>query len=58
VSAERGERLRVVVRIDSPVLAGLPWEAMYDQTLGTYVCHREQLVRHVPVPSLPTPLLV
>ena len=58
VAAERGERLRVVVRIDSPLLASLPWEAMYDQALGGYVCRHEQLVRHVPVPSLPAPLQV
>ena len=30
VAAERGEGLRVVLRIDTPALAGLPWEAMYD----------------------------
>ena len=58
VAADRGERLRVVVRIDSPLLASLPWEAMYDQALGGYVCRHEQLVRHVAVPSLPTPLRV
>jgi hypothetical protein len=58
VVAERGERLRVVIRIDSPLLAGLPWEAMYDPGLGGYVCRHEQLVRHVPVPSLPAPLQV
>ena len=34
VAAERGEGLRVVLRIDSPVLAGLPWEAMYDGAAG------------------------
>jgi hypothetical protein len=35
VAAERGEGLRVVLRIDTPALAGLPWEAMYDQATGT-----------------------
>jgi hypothetical protein len=40
------------------MLAGLPWEAMYDDALGSYVCRREQLVRHVPVPSLAAPLAV
>ena len=38
VAAERGEGLRVVLRIDTPALAGLPWEAMYDQAAGAYVC--------------------
>ena len=58
VAAERGEGLRVVLRIDSPALAGLPWEAMYDQAAGAYVCRQDQLVRHVPVASVPAPLPV
>ena len=31
VAAGRGQRLRVVLRIDAPTLAALPWEAMYDE---------------------------
>jgi WD40 repeat protein len=58
VAAERGEGLRVVLRIDTPALAGLPWEAMFDQGAGAYVCRSDQLVRHVPVASVPTPLRV
>jgi hypothetical protein len=58
VAAERGEGLRVVLRIDTPALAGLPWEAMYDQAVGVYVCRRDQLVRHVPVASVPAPLQI
>jgi hypothetical protein len=58
VSAERGEELRVVLRIDDPALATLPWEAMYDQSAGSYVCRRNQLVRHIPVTSAPEPLSV
>jgi roadblock/LC7 domain-containing protein len=58
VAAERGEGLRVVLRIDDPVLAGLPWEAMFDQGAGAYVCRSDQLVRHVPVASVPAPLRV
>ena len=58
LAAERGERLRVVLRINDPALAGLPWEAMYDQAVGGYVCRRDQLVRHIPVPSPPSPLSV
>ena len=58
VAAERGEGLRVVLRIDDPALAGLPWEAMYDRAAGAYVCRRDQLVRHVPVASVPAPLRV
>ena len=58
VAAERGEELRVVLRINDPKLAGLPWEAMYDESAGGYVCRRDQLVRHVPVASAAAPLMV
>jgi hypothetical protein len=58
VAAERGQGLRVVLRIGTPALAGLPWEAMYDQAAGAYMCRRDQLVRHVPVASVPAPLRV
>lgn len=56
LAAERGEGLRVVLRADTPALAGLPWEAMFDGTSGAYVCRRDQLVRHIPVASA-APLL-
>jgi hypothetical protein len=56
VAAARGQLLRVVTRIDDPVLAGLPWEAMYDDTTGEYVCRSGQLVRYIPV-AAPTPPL-
>jgi hypothetical protein len=55
LAAERGEELRVVLRIDDPELAGLPWEAMFDRETGAYVCRRNQLVRHVPVASASAP---
>jgi hypothetical protein len=58
VAAGRGEGLRVVPRIDDPALAGLPWEAMYDTEVGTYVCRRDQLVRHVGVAAAAAPLAV
>jgi len=58
LAAERGEDLRVVLRIGDPALAGLPWEAMFDHETGAYVCRRDQLVRHVPVASPPPPLQV
>jgi WD40 repeat protein len=57
-AAERDEDLRLVLRIEDPVLAGLPWEAMYDDGIGTYVCRRHQLVRHVGVPAAAAPLAV
>jgi WD40 repeat protein len=58
LAAERGEELRVVLRIGDPALAGLPWEAMFDHETGAYVCRRDQLVRHVPVASVTPPLQV
>jgi WD40 repeat protein len=58
MAATQGEGLRVVLRIDSPGLAGLPWEAMYDRTAGSYVCRRDQLVRHVPVSAVAASLRV
>ena len=58
VAAERGRHLRVVLRTDSPALAALPWEAMYDEVTGAYVCRQDQLVRHVGVASVQSPLSV
>jgi hypothetical protein len=55
LAAERGQGLQVVLRIDTPALAGLPWEAMFDLAAGMYVCRRNLLVRHVPVASVPGP---
>ena len=55
---ERGENLRVVLRLDAPELACLPWEAMYDPGTGGYLCRQHQLVRHIPVAAAPPPLEV
>lgn len=45
-----------MLRIDAPELAGLPWEAMYDQGAGGYVCRHHQLVHPVLVAAVPPPL--
>jgi hypothetical protein len=58
IAAERGQGLRVALRIADPALAGLPWEAMYDDTVGAYVCRRDQVVRQVGVASVAAPLAV
>lgn len=47
----RDEPLRVVVRIDTPWAAALPWEAMFDESRDTYSCTELGLVRHIPVPN-------
>jgi hypothetical protein len=56
MAAGQGQLLRMVARIDDPVLAALPWEAMYDDLAGGYVCRRGELVRHVPI-AAPVPRL-
>lgn len=58
IADERGEPLRVVLRVNVPELAALPWEAMYDAEAGSYICRREPLVRFVPVASAAAPLKV
>ena len=55
---ERGEPLRVVLHVDAPELAALPWEAMFDPEHQGYLCQREPLVRQVPAPSPVAPLPV
>src|SRR5207249_2496646 len=58
VADERGEPLRMVLRVNAPELAALPWESMFDDAADSYVCRREPLVRYVPVASSPPPLKV
>jgi hypothetical protein len=58
VAVERSEKLRLVLRLSVPVLAGFPWEAMYDGKTDEYVCLKEPLVRHVEAPFTPEPLAV
>lgn len=58
LAADGGQGLRIVLRTDSALVAGLPWETMYDNAVGAYVCRREQLVRQVPVASVAAPLAV
>ena len=57
VAQQRGESLRVVLRLTAPQLAALPWEALFDSETETYICRREPLVRHIPAPY-PEPLKV
>lgn len=56
LAASRGEGLRLVVRVDDPSLASLPWEAMFDEAIGEYVCREDPLVRRIPVSRVPPPL--
>ena len=58
VARERGQGLRLVLRLTAPELAELPWEAMFDPETEAYLCREEPLVRHVPAPFTPDPLEV
>ncbi|MEX5271547.1 CHAT domain-containing protein [Kocuria sabuli] len=46
-----GQQLRVVLRLDAPELAALPWEMLYDKDAGTYLCRTQPLIRRLPVPE-------
>ena len=50
VARERETGLQVVLRLTAPGLAALPWETLYDPEIGSYVCRKEPLVRHVAAP--------
>ncbi|WP_029117292.1 CHAT domain-containing protein [Mycobacterium sp. URHB0044] len=43
-----GERLQVVLRLDVPGLAAIPWESMYDSQNGEYIGLAEPVIRQVP----------
>lgn len=58
LAASSDQGLRIILRIDDPALAGLPWEAMYDEVVGAYVCRRDHLVRTVPVAAVAASLTV
>ncbi|MFC7449405.1 CHAT domain-containing protein [Rhodococcus daqingensis] len=58
VAGERGEKLRLVLSITAPELAVMPWEALYDRELETYVCLKDDVVRHIDAPYTPDPLPV
>ena len=47
-ASSRGERLQVVLRLDVPGLAAIPWEAMYDAQDGEYIGLTDPLIRHIP----------
>ena len=57
VARDRGQGLRVVLRLTASELAVMPWEALYDTELESYVCRTEPLVRHIDAPYTPEPPL-
>jgi hypothetical protein len=55
--AERaGGRLRIVLRLHPPELAVLPWELLFSDHLGGYLCRRSPMVRYVDAPEPVRPL--
>ncbi|ANP50842.1 WD40 repeat protein [Streptomyces griseochromogenes] len=55
---EHGQRLRMVLRVRSPVLAALPWELLHDPKLGGYLCLHHPIIRHVEMLEPVSPLHV
>jgi hypothetical protein len=57
--AERaGERLRIVLRLHPPELAVLPWELLFSEYHGGYLCRRSPMVRYIDAPEPVRPLTV
>jgi hypothetical protein len=57
VASERGRSLQIALRLNAPGLAAVPWEALYDPLAGTYLSRKEPLVRWVPGPHDPEPVV-
>ena len=49
-------RLRIVLRLRPPELAVLPWELMFSDDYGGYLCRRSRVVRYIDVPEQVRPL--
>jgi pSer/pThr/pTyr-binding forkhead associated (FHA) protein len=59
-AAQERKGLRLRMRIQAPELAALPWEYLYDQTEGEYVClsSKTPLVRYLELPHAAPPLKI
>lgn len=57
---QQGQGLRLKLRIQSPKLAALPWEFLYDPRQGEYVClsRNTPVVRYLELPRPVRPLTV
>jgi WD40 repeat protein len=53
-----GGRLRIVLRLHPPELAVLPWELLFSDQYGGYLCRRSPMVRYVDAPEPVRPLTV
>ena len=54
------QRLRIQLRIESPMVAALPWELLYDRRQEEFLClsTRTPVVRYVELPEVQQPLPV
>ncbi|MGA5508994.1 CHAT domain-containing protein [Streptomyces umbrinus] len=57
-AALQGGQVRLVLRVQAPELARLPWEFLYDTSEGDYLCLEVPLVRHPQVARPVAPLRV
>jgi hypothetical protein len=57
VASERGRSLQIALRLNAPGLAAVPWEALFDPVAGVYLSRKEPLVRWVPGPHDPKPVM-
>ncbi|MER6733155.1 CHAT domain-containing WD40 repeat protein [Streptomyces puniciscabiei] len=55
---ERGQKLRMVLRVRSSDLAALPWELLHDAKLGGYLCLHHPIIRYVEILEPVSPLRV
>ena len=53
-----GGRLRIVLQLQPPKLAKLPWELLFSDSYGGYLCLRSPMVRYVDAPEPARPLTV
>ncbi|MCK4766565.1 MAG: CHAT domain-containing protein [Candidatus Aminicenantes bacterium] len=59
-AAQQGKGLRIKLRVQSPELAALPWEFMFDERQGEFLClsRRTPIVRYVELPQPIQPVSV
>ena len=56
----QGKGLRIRLRVDAPELAILPWEYLYDEAEGEYICLAKEtpLIRYLELARPPQPLTI
>ncbi len=55
---QAGGRLRIALRLHPPELAVLPWELLFSEDYGGYLCRRSSMVRYVDAPEPVRPMTV